>query len=51
MSADTRDDLGELYFAQLVQQGLLLVVGKRRGRCTYRLRPWALEWFEVMRFQ
>lgn len=43
----TREML-EDYFADLVRQGLLLVVGKRRGRRTYRLRPGASEWMEAV---
>ena len=43
----TREAL-ERHVAELVRQGLLLVVGKRRGRRTYRLRTGALEWFEAV---
>ena len=43
----TREAL-ERYVAELVRQGFLVVVGKRRGRCTYRLQPGALEWFEAV---
>ena len=43
----TREAL-ERHVAELVRQGLLLVVGKRRGRCTYRWRPGASEWFEAV---
>jgi hypothetical protein len=43
----TREKL-ERYVAELVRQGLLLVVGKRRGRRTYRFQPGALEWVEAV---
>jgi hypothetical protein len=38
----------ERHVAELVRQGLLLVVGKRRGRCTYQWRPGASEWVEAV---
>ena len=43
----TREAL-ECYVAELVRQGLLVVVGKRGGRPAYRFQPGALEWFEAV---
>ena len=37
----------ECYVAELVRQGFLVVVGKRRGR-SLRLQPGAPEWFEAV---
>jgi hypothetical protein len=38
----------ECYVAELVQQGLLIVVGTRRGKPVYRFVPGGLEWFAAV---